>query len=327
MRGTPAASDDPGVESTITTQEEIAMEAERPRNRTLRCWLKVFVVAAILFLAVFAAQRLARATPVSAERVPVARAAEEGFFQTFNGGGPDRSAPLTLLMAAYATDPKDARTNLLLGLNHLWLAAEGDRSNPLVIEEVILAERFLSRAQRLNPQDQRIASWLVPARMSLAAIEREPARRQEIYDEMLAAYGKDPDFHSFSVGLLGFGSPRDSREFQGGLEAVRRTAGCGATNADCQNRPRWPHNREAFKTFRADYELKAGHLDRAAELLRAVQAEPDYPAWPFRGKVEDRLKNLEAYGKLYANDDPGDDPPMLMAMEGGIACQSCHRAK
>jgi hypothetical protein len=303
------------------------METERPRNRTLRCWLKVFVVAAILFLAVFAAQRLARATPGAGERAPVARGAESQFFQTFNGGGPDPAAPLTLLMAAYATDPKDARTNLLLGLNHLWLAAEGGHSNPRTIEDLILAERFLARAQSLAPGDDRIASWLAPARMSLAGIEREPERRQEIYGQMLAAYGKDPDFHSFSVGLLGFSGPRDSREFQGGLEAVRRTAGCGAGNDDCQNRPRWPHNREAFKTFRADYELKAGHPDRAAELLRAVQAEPDYPAWPFRRKVEDRLKNLDAYGKLYANDDPGDDPPMLMALEGGIACQSCHRAK
>jgi len=303
------------------------MEAERSPSRTLRCWLKVFAVAVILFIAVFAAQRLARATPVSAERVPVARAAEEQFFQAFNGGGPDRAAPLPLLMAAYATDPKDARTNLLLGLNHLWLAAEGGHANPRIIENLILAERFLSRAQSLDPGDGRIASWLMPARLSLAAIEREPGRRQEIYAGMLAAYGKDPDFHSFSVGLLGFGSPRDSREFQGGLEAVRRTAGCGARNAACRNQPKWPHNREAFLTFRADYELKAGHADRAAELLREAQQGPDYPAWPFRDRAEDRLKNLEAYGKLYANDDLKDDPPMLVAMEGGIACQSCHRAK
>jgi hypothetical protein len=303
------------------------MESERSPSRTLRCWLKVFAAAVILFLAVFAAQRIARAAPGAGERAPVARGAEAQFFQTFNGGGPDPAAPLTLLMAAYATDPKDARTNLLLGLNHLWLAAEGGHSNPRIIESLILAERFLSRARSLNPEDDRIASWLVPARMSLAAIEREPERRQEIYGEMLAAYGKDPDFHSFSVGLLGFGSPRDSKEFQGGLEAVRRTAGCGATNADCRNQPKWPHNREAFSTFRADYELKAGHPDRAAKLLRAAQKEPDYPSWPFRDRAEDRLKNLEAYRKLYANGDPGDDPPMLMAMEGGIACQSCHRAK
>ena len=50
-------------------------------------------------------------------RAPVAIAAENAFFGNFNGGGPDRSAALRLLMAAYATDPKDARTNLLLGLN------------------------------------------------------------------------------------------------------------------------------------------------------------------------------------------------------------------
>lgn len=302
------------------------MKTERSMTRS---GLKLFAAAAMIALAVFAVQRTAGgALPQPAgERAPVAQAAEAQFFRAFNGDGPDRAAPLPLLMAAYATDPQDARTNLLLGLNHLWLAAEGDRTNPLMIENVILAERFLSRAQSLNPGDHRISSWLVPVRLSLAAIEREPARQGAAYGELLAAYGKDPDFHSFSVALLGFERSRDSKEFQRGLEALRLTKGCGAENLDCQNQPKWPHNREAFLTFHADYELKAGHPERAAELLRTAQAEPDYPAWPFRAKVEDRLKNLEAYAKLYANDAPGDDPPVLMAMAGGIACQSCHRTK
>ncbi|HKI02030.1 MAG TPA: hypothetical protein VKK31_08625 [Thermoanaerobaculia bacterium] len=304
------------------------METERTPSRTLRCWLKLFTAAAILFLAVLAAVRIAHAAQADDERAPAALGAEAKFFQTFNGGGPDRAASLPLLMAAYATDPRDARTNLLLGLNHLWLAAEGDRSDPRTIENVVLAERFLARAQSLNPGDQRIASWLVPIRLSLASIEREPAGRQgEIFGELLAAYQEDPDFHSFSLALLSFDRPRGSQEFQRGLEALRLTKGCAAENAACRNRPKWPHNREAFLTFHADYELKAGHPDRAAELLRHAQAEPDYPAWPFRAKVEDRLKNLEAYGKLYANEDARDDPPSLMAHAGGVTCQSCHRAR
>jgi hypothetical protein len=294
----------------------------------LKCWLKIVATILIAATVTVAAVRLVHADPPAAQRSPMAQAAENAFFGVFNGGEPkDRAAALFPLMAAYATGPDDARVNLLLGLNHLWMAAEGDRTNPRVIEDLILAERFLSRAQALNPADGRIPSWLVPVRSSLARIERRPDRQDEIEKELLAAYEKDPDFHSFSVAMFGFASPRDSRGFQRGLEALRRTGGCGETNPTCQNRPHWPHNREAFLTFHADYELKAGHADRAAELLRIAQAEPDFPAWPFRGKVEERLKNLEAYGKLFADADPKNDPPTLMAMEGGISCQSCHRGR
>jgi hypothetical protein len=305
------------------------MEANNPpMGRTLRCWLRLFatgiVIAVITFLIV-SAVRLAGAEEAPAgRRAPVALGAEAQFFQAFNGAGADRSAPLPMLMAAWATDPTDARTNLLLGLNHLWMAAEGDRSNPRAIEDLLLAEGFLARAQELNPADGRIPSWLMPVRVSLARIERHPERVEALDRELLAAYQANPDFHSFSVALHGFASPRESEPFQRGLAALRNTAGCQEGNATCQNRPRWPHNREAFLTFHADYELKAGHAGRAAELLRAAQAEPDYPRWPFRAEAEERLKNLEGIAKLYADGIAENDPPAL-TMGKGMACQSCHR--
>jgi hypothetical protein len=300
-----------------------------PMPRTLMCWLKIAVAVFLVVLTTALAVRLAHADDGAYPgRSPVAVAAEKGFFQAFNGGAPaDRSAPLRLLMAAYATDPNDSRTNLLLGLNHLWMAAEGGRTDPRVIADLMLADRFLARAQTLDPLDQRIPSWRVPVRMSLAQIEREPARQKEIVGELLAAYEKSPNFHSFTVALLGFGNPKDAPEFQRGLAVLDRVKGCGAEEAACQDLPRWPHNREGFITFHADYELKAGHPDRAAELLRKAQAEPGYASWPFRGEVEDRLKNLDRYAGLYADADPGNDPPMLMASEKGTVCQTCHRAQ
>lgn len=298
-------------------------------SRFLKCWLKIAVTAFLVVLAAAFALRIAHADEKPASgRSPVALMAEQAFFQTFNGGAPgDRSAALLPLMAAYATDPNDDRTSLLLGLNHLWMAAEGDRTNPRTIEDLLLADHFLARAQSLNPLDHRIPSWRVPVQLSLAAIQREPARKEAIVKDLLAAYEESPNFHSFSVALLGFGSAKDSPEFQRGLAALQRVKGCGAEDVACQDRPHWPHNREGFITFHADYELKAGHPDRAAELLRAAQAEPGYASWPFRGEVEDRLQNLDRYGKLYADADPKNDPPALMASEKGMICQSCHRGR
>lgn len=286
----------------------------------------------ILPLALAAALASAALAAAGAGRHPAAQKADAGFFATFNGfqGDPrTKSAPLRDLLAALATDPADARTHLLLGLNHLWIAGEGDRTDSRVLEHLFLAERYLARAQELDPKDRRIPSWLVPVRLSLAGIEGREDRREEILRDLQAAYAEDPTFHSFTVALLGIAEPRTSPEFRQGLAALRATVdtcppASETTDPTCGNTPRWPHNREAYTTFFADYELKAGNADRARDLLLAVQQDPDFPRWPFRHEAEDRLKNLELYASLFANQDPGDDPPHLMSGHGRISCQSCH---
>lgn len=283
----------------------------------------------IVLAAVLASAALATA----GGRRPIAEKAEAGFFAAFNGFQGEekaKSAPLRDLLAALATDPADARTHLLLGLNHLWLAAEGDRTDPRVLEHLFLAERYLARAQELDPQDHRIPSWLVPVRLSLARIEGREDRAEEILRDLRAAYAEDPTFHSFTVAMLGIAEPRTSPAFRQGLEALRATvdrcpSASDSTDPSCENTPRWPHNREAYLTFFADYELKAGNVDRARELLLKVRQYPDTARWPFRAEAEDRWNNLELYASLYANQDPGDDPPHLMSGQDRISCQSCHR--
>jgi hypothetical protein len=290
----------------------------------------LFLTAALASAAISATG----AGAAGAGRHPLAQRAEAAFFATFNGfqgEEPAKSAALPVLLGALATDPADARTPLLLGLNHLWIAAEGDRSDPRVLEHLFLAERYLARAQELNPKDRRIPSWLVPVRLSLTRVEGKEGREKEILRDLQAAYAEDPTFHSFSVGLLGIAEPRTSPEFQQGLAALRATLGtcpeAGSATADptCANTPRWPHNREGYMTFIADYELKAGNVDKARELLMQVRQDPDYPRWPFKAQAEDRWNNLERYAALYGNQDPKDDPPHLMSGAGRASCQACHR--
>jgi hypothetical protein len=292
---------------------------------------RLFAYAAVLLLSgAFLLSRDDAAAQTANRRHPIAQKAEASFFAAFNGfQGEERAkaAPLRDLLAALATDPADARTHLLLGLNHLWLAAEGDRTDPRVLEHLFLAERYLARAQELDPQDRRIPSWLVPVRLSLAGIEGRKDRREEILRDLQAAYAEDPTFHSFSVALLGIAEPQTSPAFRQGLEALRAAeTACppDATDPTCRNTPRWPHNQEAYLTFFADYELKAGNVDRARELLLAVRQHPDASRWPFLHEAEDRWKKLEQYAALYVNQDPGDDPPHLMSGHNRISCQSCH---
>jgi hypothetical protein len=270
-----------------------------------------------------------------ADRHPLAVKAEEGFFAAFNHDPLAKAAPLRGLWAAALTDPADARTWLLLGLDHLWLAAEGDRRDPLTVEHLVLAEQFLTRAQELDPTEKRIPSWLVPVRLSLSSLRLtggkgdRTAEKDRILRDLLDAYAQDPTFHSFTVALVGFDAGRETPEFQRGLAALEATNKDCAESADptCRNRQRWPHNREAYVTFEADYELKAGHTARARDLLLAVQRIPSYPEWPFRAETENRLKNLDALAALYADADPSNDPPHLLSSAKGMVCQGCHLAQ
>ncbi|MCH9648213.1 MAG: hypothetical protein K0U98_08240 [Deltaproteobacteria bacterium] len=274
----------------------------------------------------------AKRSPAGSGRHPRAEQAETRFFEVFNGqlgDRPlDRSAALQELKEAFFSDPSDPRTALLLGLNYLWLSAEGDRTDLRTVDFLILAEHFLERAQRLAPGDQRIPSWLIPTQQALARIDRDPARVRELEGELLAAYGEDPSFHSFSVALAGFGSPRSSEAFARGLGALRRaiTTACPDDDSTCQNHLRWPHNLEGFLTFLADYELKAGNPAAAQRTFEMVKSIPDYASWPYRAEAEERRANLAFYADLYANDDPTDDPAALV-MTSGHSCQVCHRAE
>ena len=260
-------------------------------------------------------------------RHPLSVQAESRFFEVFNHSPDAPEAPLRELMTAYYVDPEDARTNLLLGLNHLWLAAEGDRQDPRVIEHLYLAETFLVRTQARSPEDARLPSWLLPTRMSLAAIEQDDARVAELAQQMVEAYASDPNFHAFVIGQQSFRAPRDSERFRFGLEAMRAAGGCaGSDDPTCGNHPHWPHNVEAFMVLAADFELKAGEVARARAVLEEVRQVPGFATWPYRSLVDTRLKALSARSAAYANDDPEDDPPSLFHADHTVSCRLCHAA-
>lgn len=259
-------------------------------------------------------------------RKPIAIKAEQSFFRAFNHEPRTRATAMKELLRAYVSDPVDGRTTLLLGLAHLWTAAEGDRTNPATVEHLLLSKHFLERAEKLLPGEGRLPSFLVPVRLSLATLENDAVDRARIRGDLVTAHKKDPNFHSFTLALLSFGNRRDSEDFQRGLRALRDTVGCAESgNPSCLNMPRWPHNVEGFLVFVADYELKSGRIEEARAILERVKQGPEYGTFAYPEEVEERLGNLERYATLYANDDPGDDPPPIAS--GAMTCQVCHRTK
>jgi len=263
------------------------------------------------------------AEQAAAERHPAAVGAERAFFAAFNQGAMPAEQALTPLMGAYASAPDDARTNLLLGLDHLWIAAAAERTNPRVIEHLILSEYFLRRAQALAPDDRRVPSWLVPVELSMASIEHRPGGREAIFADLRAAFAEDPAFHSFSMALLGYQGANGSPQFETGLSALRQVADmdCGEDDPTCRNTPRWPHNVEGFLSFFADYELRAGDREAARGLLTELTALPSYADWPYRGYVEARLADFDDHAARFADGDPANDPATVVVAE---SCAGCH---
>lgn len=250
--------------------------------------------------------------------------AESQFFQALNEKPKRGKHSLEGLTLAYAVAPTDGRTNLLLGLNHLWLAAEAPRQDPMTLQHVILADYFLGRAEQLTG-DYRIPSWRIPLQMTLARRDGDQKAADRQYESFLKAYQQNPDFHSFVLALLAFDEPVASKAFQRGLKAMRDAESCGEHNPSCQNLPRWPHNIEAYAVFMADYEAKAGDEAAARRWLGEAEQYATATGWAYLPAITARQQQLSERMVRYANSDRQDDPANLFDEFQQETCQLCHR--
>jgi tetratricopeptide (TPR) repeat protein len=249
--------------------------------------------------------------------------AEDLFFHALVEDPTAREQALSVLRNAWAADPTHARTNLLLGLAHLWTVSASEGSAAL--EHLLLAEEHLARARELNPSDGRIVTWLSPVRIALAhMVDGDEQAAEEAWDDLYAAFMRDPAFHSFSVAAFSFQEPRESPRFQRALRAIRQMVDCAPDDPSCMNTPRWPHNREAYFTFLSDVELKAGHAERARTLLEKAREEPSFDTWSFREETLKRLESFAERKERFSDRDPSNDPRPMFGYAGTASCTACH---
>ena len=272
------------------------------------------------------AGRVPDITPVAAaagESVSenAAERAERLFFEALNRRPDSRPEAMTALWEAVAAEPSNGRLSLGRGLGHLGIAAESAADSREAVEHAILAEHYLTVASRLMPEDDRIVSWLAPLRIRLGQRSGDTSGVEQAWADLPSAVKRDPCFHAVSLALLCFDRPADSREFVEGLDALRAAAACGPDDPSVQNRDRWPHNLEGFALVLAQYELKAGHRQRAEGMLMFAQERPSYPQWPHRAVLEGLFQKL-------GNDPAGArDSALVIAPGSAIACRICHQGQ
>jgi hypothetical protein len=107
-----------------------------------------------------------------------------------------------LLTAAYLENPRDPSVAFLLGMSHLWRVAERfrqARQDPTITDQLILADKYLSEARRLDPKDFRIPGLEGSVKMALGSIHQDEALKREGYFILKEGMRRYPEFNLFTM--------------------------------------------------------------------------------------------------------------------------------
>lgn len=294
------------------------------------------------------------ASPLEAERVPLADIADTVFWRTLHAGLYD-SIPqaMFLLKAAYLQNPRDARTTAHVAFLHAWAGAERGRlANvpPTITDHVILARTYFARAAALDPTDARVQGFHAAFEMSDATVQRDGAAFAAGLARGRAAIAAWPEFNWFTVGYTLSGRDHASPLFREGLDMQWRTVdACNGTPIDRTNptaamvlrteaterdprrrRACWnswiaPHNVEGFFLNMGDMLVKSGDWRTGVRVYALAQGMDSYPRWAFRDVLEARIaraeQNVDAFRRPEAEGAAG---PRIM-LGSRFSCVACHQ--
>ena len=282
-------------------------------------------------------------------RSEAARQADELFWQTLHGGRYDGIQPaLELLTAAYLETPDDAVTAAHAAWLHVWRVSERKRlaSIPATItDDIRVSRRYFQEAVELNSSEARYLGFLASMTLAEGTIDKEEATIRRGYFMLLDAIRAWPEFNLFTGGYVLSQRPANSEQFKEGLEWQWRTLDlCVGGNIDranpdyakymaletkeSQKRVCWnswiaPHNLEGFFLNMGDMLVKSGDWQTARKIYANAKLAHEYPTWPHRDVLEERMQSAEANVAAF-NAPPSDDKPVMM-INSAIACMACHQ--
>ncbi len=260
------------------------------------------------------------------------------------------------LTRAYLVHPNDARTNLYLGMAHLWAVAERDRLKPVparIIERLALADFYLGEATRLAPDDARVAGFQAAARMAMGSVHADERWKRMGYFQAKDAISKYPEFNLFVLSSAMAQLPSHDPGLNEAEDALWRTLDeCFGHSVDrtrydakalhsevalaqknfngsrrdraCFNSVLAPHNIEGFFLHFGDVLAKKGKQTDAEAMYRLASASPTYASWPYRQVAEIRLASLSMHVERFRKAKSTEDEPEMMA-RASYACVACHQ--
>ena len=300
----------------------------------------------------YAIETQAQPAPQEFSGTPLSQRAQQVFWTHLHSGNYDALPEvLEILMAAYLENPNDPQITLLLAHSHLWTIAESSRikkQNPLISDQLILADKYFKKAYQLNPRDYRIPSWLGGAQFSLGGIHQEETLAFEGYAMLQNAIRLFPEFSYFGAGFNMSMLPAADPKFSQGLEHMWSNLDiCAGTKVNRKNpgfkpflslettegpgRVCWnsriaPHNFEGFFMAMGDMLVKNGEAHTAKKVYQNAKLSKTYSSWKYRSTLKNRIEQAEESAHLFQifSNDPQKQPEMMF--NSAYACVACHDA-
>jgi hypothetical protein len=282
----------------------------------------------------------------------------QSFFRESLASGRYENLPeaLRLLTAAYLQNPRDPSVSFLLGMAHLWRVAERFRESkqdPTITDDLILADKYLSEARKLDPKDFRIPGFEGSVKMALGSIHQDEALKREGYFILKDAVRAYPEFNFFTMSFVLSNVPREDPKFADAIDyAWRNIEVCvghkvGRTAADvaqlaeefrkslspaaqiaggshdraCRNPPTAPHNMEGFLLHMGDLLVKKGDVDAGRGIYGLAKLSPSYSSWPYGEILDKRIATAPERAAAFA---AGTKPQPEMMFQSPYACVGCH---
>ena len=259
---------------------------------------------------------------------------ETAFWDTLWADRPRSDEALRFLERAVRDDPRDGRSQFLLGMLRLYRStracAEFDFLDLCEAGKVegAAAQAPLDRAVELLPNDSRVPGFRAATSYANGFEQHDDARLALGMQQIEAAITANPLFNSFDAfavvaPILPATDPYYQDRILPLVDFVFGSASCVATLPEiCNNLGMAPHNLEGTTLLLGDIDAKGGRLAAASTWYGIGQAIGRGTANRYQSDLDDRVAHAADRVAAYQDADPANDPPLIGG--GGGSCVYCH---
>jgi hypothetical protein len=260
-----------------------------------------------------------------------AAAGEAAFWDTVWADHPRSDQALRLLTRAVRHDPRDGRSQFLLGMLHLYrgtqACAQFDFRNLCddAKAEGFAAQEPLDRASELLAADTRVPGFRAATSYGNGYERNDPAELALGMQQLETAIDSNPLFDSFDAfavvaPILPASDPYYQNRILPLVDFVFSQGSCLVTLPEtCTNAGMAPHNFEGTMLLLGDIYVKGGRAGSAEPWYRLGQSFGESTGYRYEAALNDRVEHLAERAALYQDADPTNDPPLI-----GGGCVYCH---
>jgi len=266
------------------------------------------------------------------------------------------------LEGAIQLDPDNPTLYALLGATHFWHVGESARDpnqqqdRSIFLQDMPTAANLFEKALYLDYYSPHLIGYVnddhLPGYWGITTVHTG----QEYGDPNLIAKGENildfavyqfPEFNGFNRWAAHNTDAKDSDTYKKALDSLWQVIdACIGTQIDRTNpdmkpylqlvtsvgrkKVCWwegdiaPYGFEGLTLNLGNGLVKAGQVDAAKVMYANAKYAGNYSTWPYRGVLEAiASSDLNARAALYADGDPGNDPPLNVSNR---SCVYCHAA-